>query len=88
MLSLSLVSTNRKCRLLPESERTTSAGCSTTESKRERKVNFNDVELRVILDLFKTNASILNGKFTPNVTQKGKNCPKYMGSLLRLAGLP
>ena len=52
---------------------TTSAGCSTTESKRERKVNFNDDELRVILDLFKTNASILNGKFTPNITQKGKN---------------
>ena len=52
---------------------TTSAGCSTTESKRERKINFNDDELRVILDLFKTNASILNGKFTPNITQKGKN---------------
>ena len=35
---------------------TTSAGCSTTEIKRERKVNFNYDELRVILDLFKTNA--------------------------------
>ena len=51
---------------------TTSAGCSTAE-KRERKVNFNDDELRVILDLFKTNVSNLNGKFTPNITQKGKN---------------
>ena len=55
------------------SSATTSAGCSTTESKRERKVNFNDDELRVILDLFKTNAYILIGKFTPNITQKGKN---------------
>ena len=54
------------------SNATTSPGSSTTE-KRERKINFNDNELRVILDLFKTNASILNGKFTPNITQKGKN---------------
>ena len=54
------------------SSATTSDSCSTTE-KRERKTNFNYHELRVILDLFKTNASIVNGKFAPSVTQKGKN---------------
>ena len=36
----------------------TSAGCSTTEIKRERKVNFNDDELMVILELFKTGNSL------------------------------
>ena len=52
----------------------TSAGCSTSiTEERGKKVNFNDDELRVILELSKTNASILNGKFTPNITQKGKN---------------
>ena len=56
------------------SSATTSAGCSTsTTEKCERKVNFNDDELRGILELSKTNASILNAKFTPNITQKRKN---------------
>ena len=46
---------------------------SVTPSKRERKTNFSDTEMHILLDKYAASGALLMGKFCSTITHKRKN---------------
>ena len=45
----------------------------TPATKRDRKSNFNNVEIEIMLDMLFTNYKTITSKFSPSITQRTKN---------------
>ena len=45
----------------------------TSATKRDRKSNFNNVEIEIMLDMLFKNSKTITSKFSPSITQRTKN---------------